>query len=138
MFITLTFDSELIYLPILRKAIRAICSHLTEKNECLDEIELAVHEALSNVIYHAYKNEAGHPVTVIIGLMNGDITIEIRDHGITSLMPFSPLALEYDIFNIEELRESGRGLFFIHQLMDEVSYKRQLGENSLLLRKHIK
>lgn len=133
--IKITFESKLDYLPLLRKTIRSVCSCVINNEQYLQDIELAVNEALSNVICHAYQSKPGHEIQVTVALYSKEVTIQIIDKGLTNLK--DPPSLEYDVHDIETLSESGRGLFFIHQLMDEVTYKNEKGENILLLRKHI-
>ena len=137
MIFNITFNSEPAYLPIIRSMVRGISSHNIENEGLIEDIELSVHEALTNVMCHAYENEPNHQVSLSVGWSNEDITFEIRDTGHASLVPFAPPPVdESTILDIESLLECGRGLFFIYQLMDEISYTSERGENTLLLRKH--
>lgn len=136
MFFKVIFESNLAYLPILRKAIRGICSSVIEDNEeCLQDIDLCLNEALSNVICHAYQNEPGHEIQVCVALYSGEIVIQIIDIGLKNPQTAKP-ELNQEIGDIESLSESGRGMFILHQLMDEVTYSTEGSKNILLMRKH--
>lgn len=136
MSIKVIFESQLAYLPILRKAVRGICSNVIVDNEqFLQDIDLCLNEAIANVICHSYQNEPGHEVQVIIALYPHDVVIQIIDIGLKNPQNNKPKPLE-DTLDIESLSESGRGLFIMHELMDEVTYKTEEGKNILSLRKH--
>lgn len=134
--IKVIFESQLTNLPILRKAIRGICSCvIKDKEQLLQDIDLCINEAVSNVICHAYQNEAGHEIQIIVFLYAQEIVFQIIDIGLKNPNTTSPASPNYDMNRIEDLAESGRGMFIIHQLMDEVLYKSEEGKNFLILRK---
>lgn len=137
MMMTITFESKFIYLPVVRKVIRGIGSDRTSNEQYLNDIELSVHEALSNVIDHAYNHEPHHQIELTITWSDQEIVIQIRDTGIQTLVPLSPILQDFDVNNLESIAENGRGLFFIYHLMDDVTYARKKGVNILILRKSI-
>lgn len=135
MSVKVIFESKLAYLPILRKAVRGICSSIIENNEeFLQDIDLCLNEALSNVICHAYQNEPGHEIQVIVALYSHEIMIQIIDIGLKNTNTEKPIESEH-IDEIPNLSETGRGLLLMHQLMDEVTYKTEKEKNILILRK---
>lgn len=135
MSVKVIFESKLAYLPLLRKAVRGICTGILAGNEnYLEDIDLCLNEAISNVICHAYQNEPGHEIQLIIALYPHDIVFQIIDIGLKNSNTEEPQP--ENIQEIQSLSESGRGLFLIHQLMDEVVYKTEEGKNILVLRKH--
>lgn len=135
--INLTFESELSYLPVLRQVVRVISSAKITDQQQLEDIELSIHEALANVICHAYNSESNHQIGLSLTLSDEEIIIQIHDSGHASAIPYAPKNNAYDETSIENLPENGFGVFLITQLMDEVSYKSEKGENVLLLRKNI-
>ena len=46
----------------------------------VENLRLAVTEACTNVVRHAYGGEEG-PIEVCVSSRAGDVTVEIRDHG---------------------------------------------------------
>jgi len=83
-------------------------------------IQLAVDEACSNIIEHGYGGETHHRIECICSYNDGELTIKLMDQGKT----FNPDQIpEPDTkANLEERNQGGLGVFFIRQLMDEVSY----------------
>lgn len=104
----------------------------------ISKIELAVEEALVNIISYAYS-EKSHTRSIHIectGLLNKGIQILIRDQGI----PYNPLEYKNTVkpeASLEEREMGGYGIFFITRLMDEVQYKRDSDLNVLTLVKYL-
>ena len=101
------------------------------EDEILDT-QLAVEEAVTNVVVHGYKKPGGE---IIVSCRISDDRIEVR---ITDAAPrFDPLAVpepELDS-TIEDREVGGLGIYLIRQLMDEVSYRYENGKNILVLMK---
>jgi anti-sigma regulatory factor (Ser/Thr protein kinase) len=98
--------------------------------ERIMEVELALQEALANAIRHGCAGDATRQVQCCINVdRSGEILIVVRDPGpgFECSTVADPLAPE----NI--LKPSGRGIFLINQLMDEVDFRD--GGREVLMRK---
>lgn len=98
----------------------------------VQEVELAVEEALVNIINYAYPERENGDVEVKCGLENQDrFLIEIRDKGI----PFDVEShSDPDLnANISERKVGGLGIYLIRKMADEVRYRREGEENVLSL-----
>lgn len=99
------------------------------------QIELAVEEALVNIIMYAFIDKRG---MIQIECKTDDLkrfAIMISDPGV----PYNPLnsGRMYDISAaIENMSVGGWGIFFILKIMDEVKYKHENGKNVLTLVKY--
>jgi serine/threonine-protein kinase RsbW len=100
-------------------------------------IQLAVDEAATNIIEHAYKGNEPGDIDLKCEPIRDGIKIVLSDHG----RPFDPDSLPEPTLNvpIEELKPRGLGVFLIRQMMDEVEYQfdPETG-NSLTMIKHKK
>jgi len=47
----------------------------------IDEVKLAVSEAVTNAIVHGYGSEAGHTVRLEMGVTGGALEVAVVDHG---------------------------------------------------------
>ncbi len=96
----------------------AACANFDEK--CTYAIQMAVDEAASNIIDHAYRGEGIGDIEIIIEPLKNGIKVVLHDHG----TPFDPSAVpEPDITSpLDERRERGLGVFFMRKLMDEVHF----------------
>lgn len=115
---------------LLREIMGAI-----EKNRCpvgdYDEIRLALREALNNAVKHGSGFNSGKKVHVAVRCNNSDgFWISIRDEGAGFDPDNVPNPTEPE--NLE--RFSGRGLFMIRELMDDVQF-RDRGREIRMLRR---
>ena len=98
-------------------------------------IDLAVDEACSNVIDHAYGGESRGEIGILLDLNESGLKITIQDDG----EPFDPACVaEPDLTSPLETRcERGLGLFLIRELMDKAVYDFSCpGVNQLTLVKY--
>jgi len=115
--IRISINSDPVYLKVLRAAMDEIADLAGfSRKECA-KIILAVDEACSNVIRHAYHNVEGQPIYVTCRITPIKLEIVIVDLGepadIKSIKP-RPL---------DELRPGGLGVHIIRTVMDEVHYE---------------
>ncbi len=83
-------------------------------------IDLAVDEACSNVMDHAYRDKAQGEIRILLDLNEIGLSITIQDDG----APFDPECVaEPDLTSPLETRcERGLGVYLIHEVMDEAVY----------------
>lgn len=96
------------------------------------DIELALNEAIANVIEHAYRGDENGKVDikVVLDRVKEQLEIKIRDYGRKT----DPE--KFKSRDLTDLREGGLGLFLMRNLMDEVIYNSSLKDGTeVLLRK---
>ena len=84
------------------------------------KVELAVDEAFTNIIEHAYGGESQEEIQCTCKIGEDGLTVTLRDCG----HPFDPQSVpDPDLdASLEEREPGGLGLFFMRQLMDEVHF----------------
>jgi serine/threonine-protein kinase RsbW len=94
------------------------------------DLNLALEEILTNIIYHGYTDDRKHEIYVRLKVRLGTVVAEVEDDG----RPFDPLAAtEPDITKpVEERTVGGLGIYLVRKLMDGLEYKRQ-GDRNLLI-----
>lgn len=124
-------------------SLRDLCAALGFAEIDAAQIELAACEAMVNVIRHAWQNQPGKTMTVDADLAEGKLVLEISDSG-ASIPPDRVRDLLHGAAPVPEdprarssLREGGRGLQIIHDVMDEISYQTENGVNRLRLAKRL-
>jgi anti-sigma regulatory factor (Ser/Thr protein kinase) len=84
------------------------------------EVEIAVKEALANAIKHGCGNDRSKSVQCCVAVEDdGELLIVVRDPG----PGFDPRKVANPLAGAGLMKESGRGVFFINQFMDEVRYE---------------
>lgn len=105
----------------------------------ISKIELAAEEALVNIINHGYSSESGSISINCMPLDENGLEIVIEDEG----LPFDPLGALKDFSpataSDEEVLDNdqigGYGIYFIVNMMDQVTYQRVNNSNRLTLKK---
>lgn len=134
-------ESEGIEVPATIESIEVVAQYL---EQCLEQadiplmdmtrIQLAVEEAVTNVVTHGYENPGGK-VSVSCVSSPELVTITITDNGPAfdpTKIPPADVTADLDHRNI-----GGLGVHLIRSVMDEISYNREMDENHLTLVKHI-
>lgn len=104
------------------------------ESHILSGIDICLTEALNNIIKHAYKGEKNHQIEVIVSKDSNVLEMILIDEG-KPRDNFIIKDLDFDPNDIDNLPESGMGLYLIKQLMDELSYYSINGKNYFTLRK---
>jgi serine/threonine-protein kinase RsbW len=120
--IRLCLESKLINLELLSNATRGICETILKDEVLVYQLVLCLVEAVTNVIMHAYHRQPNHWVDIHIILDQQCVTFKVLDNGDKASLPEGKREWNFDPDDITSVPESGRGLFLIHSLMDEVSY----------------
>jgi serine/threonine-protein kinase RsbW len=91
------------------------------------KVSIAVDEAVTNVIVHAYNNEAEHEVAIELRFMPQALEVHICHHGraIRENEVVLPDPREY----VKHPRKGGLGLLLMSRFMDEIRYI-ETGEGS--------
>ena len=107
-------------LQIIREFVINIAAKAGFNEESQGQIALAVDEACTNVIKHAYKYHAKKPIEIVLRIDSKKIKIIISDKGtgfdISKVK--KPDLKKY----IKESRHNGLGIYLMRTLMDEVNY----------------
>lgn len=103
----------------------------TEKQ--VNDIRLAVDEACTNIIKHAYKFDSTKHFGIELEFLEQTVTVIITDNG----DGFDPTSYQKPNLKdqIKQKRRGGMGIYLIKNLMDEVSYKKMNKENVLRMKK---
>jgi len=115
-----TFNARFEHLNQMREFVGKAAEDSGLMPDAVYQVKLAVDEAFTNIIEHAYDGECDKEIEVICLLSKDGITIIIKDCG-KSFKPGDILDPDLDA-NLEDRQVGGIGLYFIRQLMDEVDF----------------
>lgn len=121
--ITLTLPARAEYVSIARLTVSGIANRMGFPYEDIEDIKLAVAEACTNVVEHAYDCPQGNDqLRLSCWLLADRLVVEVRDKG--KGLPLedrqeAPAPIRPDV-DIDEVKEGGLGLYLIHSVMDEV------------------
>lgn len=107
------------------------CALFPIDSEKIFAVQLAVQEAATNVINHAWSGESSKGLSVELRMDGTKAHIQLMYAGV----PFSPENVPPPSF--DGSRDHGFGVYLIDQLMDEVTYACTDGQNTILLTKDL-
>jgi serine/threonine-protein kinase RsbW len=115
------------YIGLARLALSGLADIVTLPDELLADLKLALTEAVSNSVRHAYADGAGF-VSIAYELSGEALAVEVVDDG-KGFDPERPPPLEG-----EELTEGGLGIAIIRAIADEFELQSQPGVRGSRLR----
>jgi serine/threonine-protein kinase RsbW len=127
---TLHVPSSTENLALIREFVTAVGTQAGFTDDEVARLELAVDEACTNVIEHAYGHDITKEVVVRAIFDNEELRIDVVDTG----RGFNPLTLPQ--LSLEQLvaerRSGGLGMQVIRRIMDQVSYEMIPGQKNEL------
>lgn len=132
----LKIPSQVDNLEIIRNFISGVASKVGFNAEDANKIELAVDEACTNVIEHAYENDDSNDIDIAIQLDYQKLSIVVTDRGRS--FKFNKVEMPNMDTYLAELRVGGLGIYLMRTLMDEVDYQsKPNGSNEVRMVKYL-
>lgn len=125
--VRLTIPARAEYITLSRLALTGIARVRDLPEELLADLKLALTEATSNSVRHAYAEDSVGVVEISYELLDDRLVIEVTDEG----AGFDPADAEGPP---EELSEGGLGIAIIRAIADEVEIRPRPGGKGSQLR----
>jgi serine/threonine-protein kinase RsbW len=125
--VRLTIPARAEYITLCRLALTGIARLRELSDELLADLKLALTEAASNSVRHAYGDKDAGVVDISYQLFSDRLVIEVTDHG----EGFDPAEAEG---SVAELSEGGLGIAIIRAIADDVEFGVQPGGRGSRLR----
>ncbi len=131
---TLTVPSSTHQLEKVRRFVETHAQAAAFSEADVEQVRVAVDEACTNVIEHAYAGGGDHSIDLTVIITPDRFTVCIRDRG----RAFDPSGYrEPDILEFARHRHSGGlGVHLMHRLMDDVKYRSHGATNEVCLTKY--
>lgn len=130
-FIEMKVPAKAEYVGVIRLSISGIANRMGFSYEDIEDLKIAISEAITNAVTHAYKDEddGEGEVTIGFGVYEDRLEIMVADHGGSfNLRDIKSNTGPYnENVSIENLREGGFGLYLIKSLMDKVEINNDYG-----------
>lgn len=130
-FVEMKVPSKAEYVGVIRLSVSGIANRMGFTYEAIEDMKVAISEAVTNVVTHAYEEETGE-VAIGFGIYEDKIEIMVSDKGDSFEFEkirnrIGPVMRREKMNPQKELREGGFGLFLIDALMDEVEINNEHG-----------
>ena len=131
---TYSIESKYKNIAEVSNSVKRFCLLNKIGEEKSNDIIICLIEALNNVIKHSYNDDETKIIEIEVHKNENDFTAFILDEGI-SRTNFEKPELDFDPKDIENLPESGMGLFIIESLMDSTYYESKGKKNIFTMKK---
>lgn len=116
--VTLDVASRFEMLDIVQTVLVQCCGLVGFDDEASHYMSVAVRESVVNAIKHGNKQDESKRVHLQFTLQDRALEVQVRDQG----QGFDPTGVPDPLAPENLLKAYGRGIFFMRQFMDEVSY----------------
>ncbi len=125
----LTVNSDVNELGAVAEFVERAANACGLNDDQLYDVQMAIDEAVTNVIEHAY-HKSGGDIHIECAKRGNDFIVTIRDHG----EQFDPkkVAQPKTRAGLSERNIGGLGLFFMQKLMDKVEFEFSTERGNLL------
>ncbi len=134
---SLTVDSRVEQLSAIADFVEEAAHNSGMKDDQIYDVQMAVDEACTNVIEHAYRGRPDGTIDILCERRGNEFIVVIQDFG----ERFDPkrVAKPNTRDPLSRRGIGGLGLFFMHKLMDRVKFDFSAGQgNRLTMVKKIK
>jgi anti-sigma regulatory factor (Ser/Thr protein kinase) len=116
---TMTIPADPAAIPAVTEGVTSMLVQKHWPEEQIMSIELALQEAVANGIRHGCHGDASKQLQCTVNISaDGEVIITVRDPG----QGFDPTAVPDPLAPQNVLKPSGRGIFLINGLMDDVQF----------------
>jgi len=130
----LALPSETAYLGLVREVTKKMAEVGGFAEPVAERLSLAVDEAATNVLEHAYKGATDREVELRFEDRGPDFRVELVDTG-QMVDPRAVPQVDLDKF-VTERRTGGLGMHLMEKIMDSVTFRRSARRNVCALVKH--
>lgn len=131
---TVRFPSRIENLEKIEQVSSKIASDAGFDESTVDDISIALTELVNNAIHHANKDNPDKKVTVVFTVGKDKLSISVRDEG----NGFSPKNVGNPLEPNNIMSDSGRGLYLVEALMDDVEFKISKTGTEVIISKNFK
>ena len=128
-FIEMKVPAKPEYVGVIRLSISGIANRMGFSYEDIEDLKIAISEAITNAVTHAYHENDEGEVTVGFAVYEDRLEVMVADHGGSyDLNEIKDgIGPDKNTESVENLREGGFGLFLINTLMDKVQINNNYG-----------
>jgi serine/threonine-protein kinase RsbW len=135
--VTLTVPAQAEFVDLIRLTLYGIASKMKYSFEEIEDMKVAVSEAVNNAVVHAYGGEEGI-IEVSFTVSEEELTINVRDHGVSFAPADNTESASLHGKSIDEIQSGGLGLYLMQALMDHVEVKHVGGTSVTLTKKRVR
>lgn len=128
-FVEMRVPAKADYIGVVRLSLSGIANRMGFSYEDIEDLKVAISEAITNAVTHAYDDNDEGEVTIGFGVYEDRLEIMVADHGGSFKLEDvkDEIGPRKQTDSIEDVKEGGFGLFLINALMDKVQINNDYG-----------
>lgn len=131
-FIEMRIPAKAEYVGVVRLTISGIASRMGFTYEDIEDMKIAISEAVTNVVKHAYETQEPGELTIGFGVYENKVEMMVADRGESFNFNevkdrIGPMTVMSEVKPVTQMREGGFGLYLINALMDKVEINNEDG-----------
>lgn len=131
-FIEMKVPAKAEYVGVIRLSISGIASRMGFSYDAIEDLKVAISEAATNVVSHAYEKKEKGELTLGFGVYDNRLEVMVSDQGESFSFAeirnrTGPVSADDEMNSVSQMREGGFGLFLINALMDKVEINNEYG-----------
>lgn len=121
-FVEMTIPAKAEYIGVIRLTLSGIANRMGFTYESIEDLKIAISEAITNAVTHAYDKEETGEIQIGFGIYEDRLEVMVADRGVSfDVEEVRKQAGPYKKSKpLEDIQEGGFGLFLIDALMDKV------------------
>ncbi|AST94136.1 anti-sigma B factor RsbW [Sutcliffiella cohnii] len=128
-YIEMVYPAKPEYVGVIRLSLSGIANRMGFSYDEIEDMKIAISEACTNVVDHAYQGEESGNIRIGFGVYSNRLELVVADNG--QSFNFEEIKNELGPISkthpVETLPEGGLGLFLIETLMDTVKVHNNQG-----------
>jgi serine/threonine-protein kinase RsbW len=131
----LEIDSRLNEIPRAIRFVDDFCERHRLAQGHAEALNVVLDEILTNSIRYGLDEVPGHPISITLDCLEGEVMVRVEDEGVA----FDPTRAPAPAVggSLAERKVGGLGLAFVRELTHSIEYQRLPGRNRLTLRRRI-
>lgn len=140
-FVEIRIPAKALYVGVVRLTVSGIANRMGFSYETIEDLKVAISEAATNVVTHAYDQGEPGELNLGFGIYKDKLEVMISDQGESFNLEevksrIGPVSEKEELSPAAQLREGGFGLYLINTLMDKVEINNDYGV-TLLMTKYL-
>jgi Anti-sigma regulatory factor (Ser/Thr protein kinase) len=134
--ISLTIPAQAEYIDIVRLTLSGLAAKEGFSYEEIEDMKVAVTEACTNVVLHAYDGGVHGIMEIIFEVQQDSLYIRVKDSGTS--FHYEPTLIAGASLHHKPLSDAnvgGLGLFLMQALMDQVEVRTEMGTEVILTKR---
>lgn len=133
--LSIRVSNDLKELAVIAERVDEFCGLRDVPETVAYQVNVSLDELLTNTISYGYADGARHEIRIDLRIDGDKLLIRIEDDAKQfDLTDSDPVNVDTDS-SLDDRTPGGLGIFFVHQMMDSVSYRRENNKNVVVLGK---